>query len=140
MSGILRVNLLYNTVVRTKKDIEENRPGVFRPGLLAVAKSAFYENFVLKDATDPYVPGTDVPRLKLLHLAANATAVFNDELAALVEGLKRWRDSTPAPTKVVGKPKAVKPVATAARAVPAKRRSAPRSRSTKSVSAETTAA
>jgi hypothetical protein len=56
-----------------------------RPGRLPVAKSAFYENFVWHGDEDPYVPGTDVPRLKLLHLASNATAAFDDEIDALVE-------------------------------------------------------
>jgi len=63
-----------------------------RPGRLPVAKSAFYENFVWHTDADPFVPGPDVPRLKLLHLASNATAAFDDEIDALVEGLRRWRD------------------------------------------------
>ena len=108
--GITRTNQLYNV------------PG--RPGILAIGKSALYENFILKDEANPYVPGTNVRRLKLLHIAANATAVFDDELGALIEGLRRCRDSAPAPIKLVGKAKT------------AKRRRAPRSRP---VTAETAA-
>jgi hypothetical protein len=119
MVGVTRVNLLYSTIIRTKKDREEGRPGVSRPGLLGVAKSAFYESYVLKDEGDPFIPDTDVPRLKLLHLAKNATAVFNDEIEKMQEGLRRWRDKTFAeglPRKQIGKPKkTVKPVTTTLR-------------------------
>jgi hypothetical protein len=46
MVGITRINRLYNTTVQTKEDREAKRPGVFRPGLFGVAKSAFYCNYV----------------------------------------------------------------------------------------------
>jgi hypothetical protein len=108
MVGITRVNLLYNTTIWTKKDRKAKRPPVFRPGLFGVAKSAFYENFVLKDESDPFIPGTDVPRFKLLHLAENASAVFNDDIERVQEGLRRWRDRKFAeklPRRQIGKPK-----------------------------------
>jgi hypothetical protein len=108
MVGITRINRLYNSTIRTKKDREEKRPGVFRPGLFGVAKSAFYCNYVLKDESDPFIPGTDVPRLKLLHLAETSSAAFNDEIERVQEGLRRWRDKTFAeglPHKLIGKPK-----------------------------------
>ena len=92
MVGITRINRLYNTTVQTKEDREAKRPGVFRPGLFGVAKSAFYCNYVLKDESDPFIPGTDVPRLKLLHLAETSSAAFNDEIERVQEGLRRWRD------------------------------------------------
>jgi hypothetical protein len=96
MAGITRVNLLYNVPPEPKRPARDGRPArparPARPGRLAVAKSAFYENFVLHDERDPFIPGTNVSRLKLLHLAANATAAFNDEIEALEEGLRRWRD------------------------------------------------
>jgi hypothetical protein len=94
MVGVTRTNHLYNTTTQTAKDRSEGRPGVFRPGLFGVAKSAFYDNFVLKDEADPYIPGTDVPRLKLLHIAKNATAAFNDEIERVQEGLRRFRDKS----------------------------------------------
>ena len=103
MPGITRVNLLYNMPPQPERPARDGKPArpakPARPGRLAVAKSAFYDNFVWHSDEDPYVPGTDVPRLKLLHLASNATAAFNDEIDALVEDLRRWRDrSHPKPS------------------------------------------
>jgi hypothetical protein len=80
MAGITRISHLYNT-----KD---------RPGRLGISRSTFHDNFVLKSEDDPFIPGTDVPRLRLLHLATNAAAAFDDEIDAVVEGLKRWRDKS----------------------------------------------
>jgi hypothetical protein len=81
MPGITRVNLLYNM------------PG--RPGRLGLGRTAFFQNIVLKSADDPLIPGTDVPRLDLVQLASNVSAAFNDDIDALEEGLKRWRNSKP---------------------------------------------
>jgi hypothetical protein len=80
MSGITRISNLFN------------RKG--RPGLLGISRSTFHDNFVLHSESDPYIPRTDVRRLRLLHLAPNAAAAFDDEVAAVIEGLKRWRDKT----------------------------------------------
>jgi hypothetical protein len=61
---------------------------------LGVGKSYFYDSLVHHSDADPYVPGTPgVLRLKLLHLAPNAVAAFDDEVDALVEGLRAWRDA-----------------------------------------------
>ena len=83
--SLTRTNLLYN-----KKG---------RPGRLAIGRSCFYANFVLRDENDPFIPGTDVPRLKLLPLSANATAAFDDEIDAVIEGLRCWRDKAHAERK-----------------------------------------
>jgi hypothetical protein len=80
MAGITRVNLLFNQLGR--------------PGRLGIGRSTFYDNFVQHSADDPFIPGTDVPRLKLLRLSANATACFDDEVDGVIEGLKRWRDKS----------------------------------------------
>jgi hypothetical protein len=79
MAGITRINFLYN-----------NTKG--RPGRFGISRSTFFDNFVLHSEDDPYIPRTNVRRLRLLHLAPNACAAFNDEIDALEEGLKRWRD------------------------------------------------
>jgi hypothetical protein len=78
MAGITRISRLYNTKGR--------------PGRLGISRSTFFDNFVLKNEDDPYIPNTDVPRLRLLPLAVNASAAFDDEIDAVVEGLRRWRD------------------------------------------------
>ena len=98
MAGITRISLLYNTNDRPalkrpgRKDLPARKG---RPGRLGISRSTFFDNFVLHNEDDPYIPGTNVRRLKLLHLAQNACAAFNDEIDALEEGLKRWRDDKP---------------------------------------------
>jgi hypothetical protein len=92
MAGITRINLLYNTKERPATKKRRGTPE--RSGRLGISRSTFHDNFVLHSAADPYVPNTNVPRLKLLHLAPNAAAAFNDDIDALEEGLRRWRDKT----------------------------------------------
>jgi len=92
MAGITRINLLYNTPERPATPEQPGRPE--RAGRLGISRSTFHDNFVLHSAADPFIPGTDVPRLKLLHLAPNAAAAFNNDIDALEEGLRRWRDKS----------------------------------------------
>ena len=63
-----------------------------RNGRLGVSKSTFYENVVHHDDSDPFIPGTEVPRLKLAHIGPKIAVAFNDELDALEEALRRERD------------------------------------------------
>jgi hypothetical protein len=95
MVGITRINLLYNTNDLPARKGHRRRARKGRPGRLGISRSTFFDNFVLHNEDDPYIPGTNVRRLKLLHLAQNACAAFNDEIDALEEGLKRWRDDKP---------------------------------------------
>src|SRR5437870_1125742 len=67
MAGITRISRLYNTKGR--------------PGLFGISRSTFFDNFVLHSEADPYIPRTNVRRLRLLHLAPNAAAAFKDEVA-----------------------------------------------------------
>jgi len=64
-----------------------------RKGRLGVSKTTFFENYVLNDVNDPFLPGTTVKRLRLLRLAPKATAVFDREVDELIEGLRKWRDA-----------------------------------------------
>ena len=97
MAAIIRTTLLYNTPPRPARPARGRRPArpaePARTGRLGVSRSTFYDNFVLhSEEDDPLIPGTDVHRLRLLHISANATAAFDDEVDALVEALKRHRD------------------------------------------------
>jgi hypothetical protein len=78
--GITRISNLYN-----KKG---------RAGLFGISRSTFFDNFVLHSEADPFIPRTNVRRLRLLHLAPNAAAAFNDEIDAVLDGLRRWRDKS----------------------------------------------
>lgn len=75
---------------------------VYGPGNpIPVGKTAFWENFVHDEDGDPeqFVPNTTVPRLRLVRIGLRAVAVFDDEVEALVEGLRAWRDKDKALSK-----------------------------------------
>ena len=78
------------------KQIE--RPEVAR-GRIGVGKTNFDQNFVNRGDGHNTVPGTDVPRLRAVALGLRAVGFFSDEVDALIEGLRRWRDSTPQPPR-----------------------------------------
>jgi hypothetical protein len=93
MRKMTRVNQLYCIPERKGKD-GKIKPA--RQGILPFGKSYVYENILHRSDDNPYVPGTRVRRLKLLDLSPTAKAVFNDEIEALVEGLRQHRDAATA--------------------------------------------
>jgi hypothetical protein len=74
--------------------------------LLGVGNTVFHEDYVYA-GSDEFVPGTDVPRLKPVPLGTRrAVGYFTDEIDALIEGLRRWRDANPPkPRSPIGLPK-----------------------------------
>jgi hypothetical protein len=62
-------------------------------GKLAVGHTKFEKHFVLHDDDDPCVPGTNVPRLRAVALGERAIGFFEDEVDALIEGLRQHRDA-----------------------------------------------
>jgi hypothetical protein len=75
---------------------------VYGPGNpIPVGKTAFWENFVHDEDGEPkqFVPNTTVPRLRLVRIGLRAVAVFDDEVEALVEALRAYRDKDKVPTK-----------------------------------------
>jgi hypothetical protein len=90
MRKITRIHQLY--CVPEKKDENGRITKPAREGLLPFGRSYTYANLIHHSDDDPYVPGTKVRRLKLLHLSATAKAVFDDEVDELVEGLRQHRD------------------------------------------------
>ena len=74
--------------------------------MLGVGSTVFHEDYVYNGA-DEFVPGTNVPRLKPVMLGERrAVGYFTDEIDALIEGLRRWRDNNPPkPRSPVGVPK-----------------------------------
>jgi len=73
---IIRVNQLYG-----------------RNGVIPVGPTKFYEDFVHHPGGEENVPGTNVPRLKLVSLGDRAKGAFEDESDALVEALRAHRNS-----------------------------------------------
>jgi hypothetical protein len=69
---------------------------VYGPGNpIPVGPTKFYEDFVLHDEADPFVPGTNVRRARSVPLGERARGFFDDEILALVEALRQLRDATP---------------------------------------------
>ena len=94
MRRITRVNQLYSVPeTKTKNRKGEVKVKPARVGRLPFARSYTYANLILHDENDPFIPGTKVRRLKLLRLSATAAAVFDDEVDALLEGLRAHRDA-----------------------------------------------
>jgi hypothetical protein len=62
---------------------------------IPVSKSNFWDNIVYREGGDPFIPGTNetVPRLRLAHLGVRSVAAFEDEVDAIVEGLRKHRDA-----------------------------------------------
>jgi hypothetical protein len=69
--------------------------GIYGPGnAIPVGHTNFWANFVHDENGPPVqnIPGTDVPKLRLVNIGLRARAAFDDEVYALVEGLRAWRD------------------------------------------------
>jgi hypothetical protein len=63
-----------------------------KDGRIPVGKTKFYRDIVQRSDAAEYVPGTKVRRLRLAELGPKVTVAFEDEVDALVEGLRRERD------------------------------------------------
>ena len=77
---IFRLNRLYN-----HKDSDGNR----HDGVFGVGRTKFLEDYVLRDAANPLIPGTDVPRMELVPLGERAQGATDSEIKRVVEGLQR---------------------------------------------------
>ena len=64
-----------------------------RNGRIPVSKTKFWDDIVYHEGGDPYIRGTSIPRLRLAHIGARAVAGFEDEIDAIVEGLRKHRDA-----------------------------------------------
>ena len=62
---------------------------------LAVGKTKFHEDIVAREGSGATIPGTQVARLRLVHIGPRASACFEDELDSLIEALRAERDATP---------------------------------------------
>ena len=70
---------------------------IYGPGNpIPVGKTNFFENYVHNEAGDPVqlIPGTNVQKLRLAHIGPRTVAGFDDEVAELVEALRRERDKS----------------------------------------------
>jgi hypothetical protein len=64
-----------------------------RGNLIPVGKTKFYKDIVLRDKNDPYLPGTNIPRLHLTNLSDRVRVGFEDEVCELAEAIRKQRDA-----------------------------------------------
>jgi predicted DNA-binding transcriptional regulator AlpA len=71
-------------------------PNILRPRAawlkVGVGRSNFHENYTFKKGGGECVPNTNVPRLRPVVLGPRARGFLDDEVDALIEGLRRQRD------------------------------------------------
>jgi hypothetical protein len=70
---------------------------IYGPGNpIPVGKTAFYGNIVYREGGDEFIPGTNIPRLRLTNITERVRVGFEDEVNALAEAIRRQRDSAAA--------------------------------------------
>jgi hypothetical protein len=72
----------------------ERRP-VAQERLGGVGRDFFDANYVLKDPADPFVPGTQIPRVRPVALGSRVTGFFSEEIDRLIDALRAQRDAQP---------------------------------------------
>jgi hypothetical protein len=58
-----------------------------RDGRLPVGRTKFRKDFVLRDASEPFIPGTSIPRLRPVTLGTRCVAFDEQEVDAVIEAL-----------------------------------------------------
>jgi hypothetical protein len=90
---IIRLSALYSTPAVKARKARDGKPArkarPAREGVFPVGHTKFYEDYVMRDESDPYIPGTDVERLRLVHLGEKARGATSDEITRVIEGLQR---------------------------------------------------
>jgi hypothetical protein len=93
---IIRLARLYNNpeVKEQQPDPKTGRGGrKARPaqkGIFGVGKTKLFEDIIFRTEDDPLIPGTDVPRLRLVYLGPKAKGATDSEIARVAEGLQRF--------------------------------------------------
>jgi hypothetical protein len=67
-----------------------------KDGPIPVGKTKFNQDIIQHEGGDRFIPGTRVPRLRLARLGPRTVVGFADEVADIVEALRRERDEAPA--------------------------------------------
>ena len=78
-----------------------NRKG--RKGIFDISRAKVHRDFVLTDPANPFIPGTDIPRLRLVHLGGKSVGVSEDEINRVVAALQTWHATKAAQRAAAGK-------------------------------------
>jgi hypothetical protein len=83
----------------------KNKEGVRQKGVFDVSRSKGYRDYILTDPADPNIPGTDVLRLRPIHLGGKSVGVSEDEIQRVVLALQEIYASKAAQRASTGKKK-----------------------------------
>ena len=64
--GIVRIGKMFNR--------RDQKKGLDQKGIFDIRRAKGYRDFILTDPANPFISGTDVPRLRPMHLGANPLA------------------------------------------------------------------
>jgi hypothetical protein len=65
---------------------------IYGPGNpIPVGKTKFYEDIVYHEGGDEFIPGTNIPRLRLANLGGRVRVGFDDEVDAIAEAIRKER-------------------------------------------------
>jgi hypothetical protein len=79
------------------------RRGSTRRVIFDISRAKGYRDYVLTDPDYPLIPGTNVERLRLVHLGPKAAGVSDDEIRRVVTGLEDWYATKAAAQRATGK-------------------------------------
>jgi hypothetical protein len=82
------------TATMTNKRMLRPKSIYGRGGRIPVGHSKFFEDFVLRPGGPKTIPGTNVPRLQMYALGPRAVAAFENDVDAVLEGLRAEGDAT----------------------------------------------
>jgi hypothetical protein len=69
---------------------------IFGPnGKIPVGHSKAYEDYIARPGRESNIPGTNIPKLRLIPLGPRAVGGREDEVDAIVDALSALRDTTP---------------------------------------------
>jgi predicted DNA-binding transcriptional regulator AlpA len=63
---------------------------------LGCRRTKFREHYKFNNPADPFVPGTDIPRLRPIPLGVRDVGYLDDEIDELIERIAARRDPAPA--------------------------------------------
>jgi hypothetical protein len=64
-----------------------------RQGPIPVGRTKFDEDYVHHEGGDEFIPGTNIPRLRLVRLGPRSVAAVEQEVEAVIEQLMAERDA-----------------------------------------------
>jgi hypothetical protein len=77
---VVRIGQVFN-----RRKGEKSEKGIFE-----ISRSKGYADYILRDPADPLIPGTDVPRLRPIHLGGKSVGVSEDEIQRVVLALQEF--------------------------------------------------